>query len=233
MAGVQVARRRVFDDGHALFDECGANRSEPAAPAGADDAVDERCRHPWCDTELEPLVVEHEDARPRALGVLFDELRDTGEDQFDLGAAGNELEDLALVALQRLGLPAFGDVVGDEDHAADLRIGEQAHALEVEPAPGARGVQHSEFACDRHAWHMGHELERSLRLLEFVGMAEIPEHPFVERTGIPSEDRGRARQDHLDAALCVAYGDDVGEILEQRGVVARRLVQIAEHGCLW
>ena len=33
-------------------------------------------------------------------------------------------------------------------------------------------------------------------------------------------------------ALGVTDGDDVGEVLKQGGIAARRLVQVAEHGCL-
>ena len=192
MGGVQLARRRVFDDGHSLFDQCAANGAEPAAAAGAHDAVDEGCGNTRGDAQFEPVVIEHEDAGSRALRVFLDELRDAGEDQLDLRAAGDEFEDLALVALQCLGLSSLGDVVGDEDDAADLRIAQQAHALEVEPAPSARRVQHAELARDGHARHVRHELERGLRLFDLVGMAEIPEHPFVEGTGVPAEHGGGA-----------------------------------------
>src|SRR5688572_9267203 len=109
MAGVQLARCRVFDDGHPLFDQRTTDRAEPAAAARSHDAVDEWPGNAGGDAQLEAVVIEDEDAGAGTLRVLFDELRDAGEDQLDLGPTRDELEDLALIALQRLGLPALGD----------------------------------------------------------------------------------------------------------------------------
>ena len=66
-------------------------------------------------------------------------------------------------------------------------------------------------------------------MFELIGVAEIPQDAFVEGSRIPSEYRTGAGQDHLDATVGITHGNDVGEVLEQRGVVARCFVQVAEH----